>query len=285
MKRTLCAAAAIAGLLFANITLAQNTSDTSDAKKKKDHGVDELSISNRGVTITKKNKEVRAADSLRKENRKFKMSYCLVDLGLNLISDNTNYADPAVKNLLNVPANRQNKSLFDLRTGKSVNVNIYPWMIRYKALKTKGQRIYVSSGIGLQLYNFRYEDPINFNRNPVSVSLDTISFKKNKLALDYLNVPLMLTMKTKLHKDTWLVYGAGITEGFRIDSWTKQVSGQRGKVKESDQFGLADFNTCLSAEIGIEGVFRLFATYQVTNMFQNALEQHPICIGFRFGGI
>jgi hypothetical protein len=266
MKRTFCALAAIAGLLFTHNSFAQKKGGGS------------LSLSTDGLNITLK------GDSLKKEKNKFSGSFCLVDVGATIMMDNTNYSDARVTSLLAVPQNRQNKSLFDMRTAKSVNVNVYPWMIKYKAVRTKNQRIYISSGLGLQLYNFRYENPITFTRNPVAVALDTISFKKNKLALNYLSIPLMVTFKTKLSKDNWLVYGAGITEGFLLDSWTKQESGPRGKVKVYDRFGLADFNTCISAEIGLEGIVRLFATYQVTSLFNNGLDQHPVTIGFRFGG-
>jgi len=285
MKSTFCAIAAIAGFLFANTLHAQDASDSSKTKKCHGHG-NTLTISNDGLRIKHYDSSGKANDSHEKEKQgRFYSNFAMVDLGINLIQDNTNYANPSVKAFLNVPANDQNKSLFDLRTSKSINVNIYPWMIKYTALKTRGQRIYISSGIGLQLYNFRYESPLTYTRNPSSIIIDTISFKKDKLALDYLNVPLMFTFKTKLSKDNWLVYGAGLTEGYLIDSWTKQESSERGKVKVHDAFGLADFNTCLSAEIGLEGVFRLFATYQLTDLYANGMNQHPVSIGLRFSGI
>ena len=291
MELKFCVMAAITGLLFVNTLAAQEKTDATAAvdstnKVKEGSGKGHyVGLTFNGITFGATDSAKKSEEKSIRENKKFKMSYAIVDLGLNLLMDNANYSSQSVKGLLDVPANRQNKSLFDLRTWKSVNVNIYPWMVRFKALKTKNQRIYISSGIGLQLYNFRYEDPITYTRNPVGVIIDTISFKKDKLALNYLSVPLMFTFKTRLYKDEWLVYGAGLTEGFLVDSWTKQESGQRGKVKVFDQFGLANFNTCLSAEIGLEGEFRLYFTYQVTSLFTNGLDQHPLSIGFRFGGI
>ena len=166
-------------------------------------------------------------------------------------------------------------------------------MVKFRALKTEGQRIYLSSGIGFQFYNFRFENPITYAKNPARVTMDTIVFTKDKLAMNYLNIPLMLTFKTRFHKgdsgksknDKWLVYGFGVTEGFRIDSWSKQKSGDRGKVKVHDAFGLADFNTCVSAEIGVEGVIRFYASYQVTSLYSNGIDQHPVSFGIRLGGI
>lgn len=286
MKRTFCALAAIAALTMASSVKAQEKNDSTIAPKKH-HSV---TISINGMQVKETVDSTAKADATSKakkeEKSRWKMSYGMVDLGLNSLRDNTNYQDPGVQAYLaGVPAGKRNSGLFDLRTGKSVNVNVYPWMMSYKALKTHGQRIYLSTGIGLQLYNFRYEEPLTYTKTP-GVFIDTISFKKNKLGLDYLNVPLMVTFKTRLHKDTWLVYGVGITEGYRLASWTKQVSDGRGKVKVHDAFGLADFNTCITAEFGIDNVFRLYASYQVTSLYSsNGIDQHPVSIGFRFSGM
>ena len=216
----------------------------------------------------------------------FDTHWGILDLGFNTIADNTNYNSPAAKAFLNVPASKQNASLFDLRNGKSINVNIYPFMETFYALKRKNQKINISTGIGLQLYNFRYENPISYTRNPNSVVLDATTFKKDKLAFDYLNVPLMITFKTRIHKDRWLVYGAGITGGYCIASWTKQEWGG-GRAKLHDNFGFSNFNACLTGEIGISDGIRLYGSYQLTNMFENrtGMNQHPISFGFRFFAI
>jgi hypothetical protein len=292
MKNTCCAIAAIAILLFANMGFAQT--DTANAQKKKHKRSVTISIPG-GVSIhntdTAKTKAGVADNSGVEENKEqkkdpaFKTGLLVFDLGINVLRDNTNYAAPAVKSFLNVPVGKQNASLFDLRQGKSINVNIDPLLVRFKALHTHGQRIYITTGLGLQLYNFRYDQPLTYTRNPVGVTLDTISFKKDKLALDYLNVPLMFTFKTRISKKNWLVYGGGLTEGYRLASWTKQESGARGKVRVHDAFGLADFNTCVSAEIGIEDKFRFYATYQLTSLYTNGLDQHPFSFGFRLAGI
>ena len=216
----------------------------------------------------------------------FDTHWGILDLGLNTVADNTNYNSAAAKAFLNVPANRQNSSLFNLRQGKSINVNIYPFMETLYALKRKNQKINISVGLGLQLYNFRYENPISYTRNPNTVVLDSMSFKKNKLAFDYLNLPLMITFKTRLHNDKWLVYGVGITAGYSIATWTKQEFGSH-KVKLHDDFGFSNFNSCLTGEIGLSNTIRFYGTYQLTNMFTTStgMSQHPISFGIRFFAI
>jgi hypothetical protein len=281
MTRTLCVVAALAGLLFARTAKAQE--ETHKAKRKS------ITISNKGIKV--KNTDSTAETKTKEkedDDRRFTSSLAMVDLGINILHDNTNYltnAD-AQSYLAKVPANMRNTTLFDLKVAKSINVNIYPWMIKFVALKTPRQRIYISSGIGLQLYNFRYENNLTYTRNPSGILLDsTAHLSKDKLGLDYLNIPLMFTFKSRLFKDRWLVYGVGVTEGLRIASWNKQKSDEHGKVKIHDDFGLADWNTCLTGEFGIEGIVRFYASYQLTSLYDKGLDQHPISFGFRFSGI
>jgi hypothetical protein len=295
MKRIFFVLTIIAGLLSADRLLAQ---DILKKEPKKDHKHDILTISNKGIKIEQGDSTHKHVLENQEENQ-FTSSFLLFDLGVNMLQDNTNYL--ATVNSLLPPGpgatfGTTGRNMFDLRTAKSINVNIYPFMEKFRALKTPGQRIYVSAGLGLQIYNFRFENATIFTRNPTYIFVDNSkTFKKNKLAVNYLSVPLMLTFKTRLHKDpggkskkdTWLVYGAGITEGLRLNSWTKQKSDVFGKVKVHDQFGLADFNTCVTAEFGVEGIIRFFASYQLTNLYQTSmgLDQHPFSVGIRLSGI
>lgn len=210
----------------------------------------------------------------------------VVDLGINNFNDQTDYNSPAAQAFLQVPASQKNSNLFSLREGKSWNVNVYPVLLKARLVKTQKQRVYASIGIGVQMYNFRYSKPISLiNETTPTVILDSVAFSKNKLAVTYLSIPLMATMKTKLAKDIWLVYGVGIAAGYRISSLTKQISGPRGKQKNHDAFNLNDFNTCVTGEIGLDGYVRLYASYQLTSLYDNGLEQYPFAIGFRLVGI
>lgn len=289
MKHIICIFIVIATLLFTNTVFAQQDTlkdnNKQDSTKGKTHPTT-LSLGAKGFRLTRESK-AKNREEMEEEDEQgdFETHWGIFDLGINTIQDNTNYNSPAVKTFLNVPSNRQNSSLFNLRQGKSINVNIYPWMETLYALKTKHQQINISIGLGFQLYNFRYENPITYTRNPNSVILDTVSFKKDKLAFDYLNAPLMFTFKTKLNKKEWLVYGVGITAGYSIATWTKQESGPRGKVKVHDDFDFSNFNSCFTAEFGVTGI-RFYGAYQLTNMYNNsAFNMHPITFGIRFFAI
>lgn len=287
MKLRILVLAVITGLLYANHITAQEKDNDETPKKKKGHM---LYISNKGITIED-------ADSTKTDNKKtehkdkekvgkVRLSSTMLDLGVNMLNDNTNYNDPTLATYLRVPASNRNADLFDLRNGKSINVNIYPLMAKMPVIKTRGQRLYISTGIGLQIYNFRYENPITYVKTPPGIILDSsTTFRKNKLGVYFVNIPLMVTAKTRLTKKNWLVYGAGITAGYRMNSWNKQVSDKYGKTKMHGNFDMSDYNTCVTAEFGLEGILRFYASYQLNSLYQNAIDQRPISIGLRIGGI
>jgi hypothetical protein len=268
-------------LLSSGFVLAQDKDAKPDNKRHT------ISLSNEGLSVKKTDSTGKVADTTDKRWS----SFMAMDLGVNFLQDNTNYNDAGVKSYLNVPASKQNADLFALNRNKSINVNLY-WLKSLRVLKTKGQRIYISSGLGLQLYNFRFKENITFTKNPSSIIMDTLAFSKNKIGMDYLNVPLMITFKTRFYqnkanhkKDKWLVYGAGITAGYSLSTWSKQISGEKGKIKVHDDFSFNPFNACLTAEIGVDGWLKFYGSYQLTNMYTNNMDQRPICIGIKLSGI
>lgn len=256
---------------------------TAHAQEKDKKDKTSIVIDGNGISI---NKSDSGKTEVKKEEKVFSIDVAMIDIGVNGIQDNTDYTSPAAKAFLNMPNGMKTDNLFSLQNAKSINVNVYPIMARLRLLKTGGQKIYLSTGIGLQMYNFRFTKNISYlNNTQPELFLDSTLFTKNKLGLTYLSVPLQATFKTKIVEKAWLVYGFGITGGYRIASWTKQVSGPFGKVKNHDKFNFADFNSCLTAEIGLDDYFRLYASYQLTALHENALDQHPFCIGIRLGGM
>jgi hypothetical protein len=239
-----------------------------------------LSLGSGGLKVSSKK-----IDSMN-EARKVKVHFLMFDLGINALHDQTNYASPAAQQYLQVGADKKNSNLFSLRQGKSINVNIWPVLLDFRLLKSRNQKISLYTGAGLQLYNFKFNKDISYlNETSPMVIEDSVKFSKNKLAFAYVSVPLMLNFKTRLAGKFWVTYGVGVIGGYCFDSWTKQISDERGKQKNHDQFNFQKFNLNLSGEIGINGYVRFYGTYQVTNMYQNALSQNPYCIGIRFFGI
>lgn len=249
---------------------------TDTAKKDKSY----LSLGSGGLKVSSKK-----IDSIN-ESRMVKVHFLMFDLGINALHDQTNYSNPAAQQYLQVSGDKKNSNLFSLRQGKSINVNIWPVLLDFRLLKSRNQKISLYTGAGLQLYNFKFNKDISYlNETSPMVIEDSVKFSKNKLAFAYVSVPLMLNFKTRLAGKFWVTYGVGVIGGYCFDSWTKQISDERGKQKNHDQFNFQKFNLNLSGEIGINGYIRFYGTYQVTNMYQNALSQNPYCIGIRFFGI
>lgn len=249
---------------------------TDTTKKDKSY----LSLGSGGIKVSSKK-----IDSIN-ESRKVKVHFLMFDLGINALHDQTNYGSPAAQQYLQVGGDKKNSNLFSLRQGKSINVNIWPVLLDFRLLKSRNQKISLYTGAGLQLYNFKFNKDISYlNETSPMVIEDSVKFSKNKLAFAYVSVPLMLNFKTRLAGKFWVTYGVGVIGGYCFDSWTKQISDERGKQKNHDQFNFQKFNLNLSGEIGINGYIRFYGTYQVTNMYQNALSQNPYCIGIRFFGI
>jgi hypothetical protein len=260
-------------------SLTIGTGMPTDTSQHKKSGTS-LSVGSGGVKITKEGAKKKTVE----------LQFGMLDLGINSLIDNTNYQSQETRDFLHVSDPYANADLFSLRSNKSVNVNIYPLMVKAHLYNSSKQKITLASGLGLQLYNFRFTKPVNYEANPTPyVTLDTISFSKNKLAFDYLMLPLMMNFKTKLADNKsdgiWLTYGIGVSGGYLIQSWTKQISDERGKQKEHDQFNFRNTNFCVNGEIGIDGYIRLFATYQVTSLHEYGLDQHPLSIGVRFLGL
>ena len=163
------------------------------------------------ILIIKKNKKAKGdtttiiANNIKKTNPKISTNYLIFDIGFANFNDNTNYANAGsyVVNKAGAPA--FNASDLKLKAGKSININIWLFMQKYALVKNNVNLIY---GLGMELNNYGFRSPISFKENgtiPYSggqqtnapfVFRDSISFSKNKLAADYLTVPLMLNFGT-----------------------------------------------------------------------------------------
>ncbi len=210
-------------------------------------------------------------------------NWWIFDLGFANYNDQTNYANLATNSYTPVINNSTsiNQNSFNLNTGKSSNVNIWVFMQKMNLIK---HVVNLKYGAGLEMYNFRYEKNISYRNNPEPfVFTDSIHFSKNKLYTSYLTVPLMLNFNATPNKKKGFNISAGVSAGYLLSSYNKQISSERGKQKYRGNLNLSPWRIAGIAELGL-GPIRLYGSYSFNSLHDNKtqIEQYPYAVGIRF---
>lgn len=223
----------------------------------------------RGVTISNKKNH-------RQSN--ITTNWWVVDLGFANYSDNTNYASAAVQQL----APGSNEDWFNLRTGKSVNVNIWAFMQRLNMVKHYVNLVY---GLGVELNNYRFDDEnVLFQKNPTHIVYNTGAdqkmIHKNKLAADYVTVPLMLNINFTPNRKKGFGISGGVSAGYLYSARQKLKYDNGNKEKLHSDFDLNKWKLSYIGEVSL-GPVRLYGSYAFKSMWDNALDQRPYTVGLR----
>lgn len=225
-------------------------------------------------------------------NSNISTSSLIFDIGFSNWTDKTNYANATADGYLVSRPGSANLSANDLklRTIKSVNVNIWFFMQRLNLVK---HYVNLKYGLGLELNNYRFKSNISFNEggnnpyNPLQnishpfIFRDSISFTKNKLAADYVTVPLMLNFRTNPNDNKkGISLSAGVSMGYLYSSRNKQKSSERGKRKNRGDYDLEQWKFSYVGELGL-GPVHLYGAYSPKSIFKNDLNFTPYTIGLR----
>ena len=105
---------------------------------------------------------------------------------------------------------------------------------------------------------------------------DSISFTKNKLAADYLTVPILLNFVS----NPSINLSVGVSVGYLFSQRNKQKSSERGKQRNRGDYSLEKFKFSYIAELGI-GSVRIYGSYSPNSMYEKGLDVKPYTIGFR----
>jgi hypothetical protein len=277
MKRTTLLAVAIMATVAG---FAQKDTTKRDA--------DTIRIGN--LIIIKKNKDgssARTSDTVTNTVKVIKKpsnvatNWWILDLGFANMNDKTVYGSADANSYLNytVRPGQQpfTKDDLDLRNGKTTNINLWFFMQRLNV--TKGI-VNLKYGLGLEMFNFRYDNNITYHKNPAYIFRDTVNFTKNKLYTSYISVPFMLNINTRPGKKQALSFSGGVSAGYLVGSRNKQISAQRGKEKIKGDFDLEKFRVAYIGELGL-GPVRLFGSYSVNPMHERGLKQYPYSFGIR----
>lgn len=229
-------------------------------------------------------------DSARKHDRIFRINrrnnekpsnistnWWILDLGFANWNDNTNYGSPEAQAF----APGANEDNLKLRSGKSRSVNIWVFMQRVNLVK---HAVNLKYGLGLELNNYHFENKQTmFTKNPTIVDIDgyaDLNPSKNKLAADYLTVPVMLNFNFTPNNKRAYGFSAGISAGYLYSSRQKtKADGDVDKVKSD--FNLRKWKLSYVGEVSL-GIVKLYGSYAVKGLFEDGLDMTPYTVGFRF---
>lgn len=201
-------------------------------------------------------------------------NWWIMDLGFAGFNDKTNYAGAAAQAF----APGSTADWFDTRTGKTTNVNIWFFMQKLNVIKHVFNLKY---GFGIEMNNYRFTENIKFEKSPTKIIKDNISYSKNKLAADYITVPMMANFNFTPEKRRGFGFSAGVSAGYLYSSHQKLKSKENGKQKIRDDFDLEPFKISYIGELNL-GEVRLYGSYAAKNMWKKGLDWTPYSLGIRF---
>ena len=203
-------------------------------------------------------------------------NWWIIDMGFSGFNDKTDYASAEAQAF----APGATEDWFDIKSGKSRNVNIWFFMQRLNIIK---HVVNLKYGLGLELNNYFFDDEsIRFQKNPTLVVMDNAlkGAKKNKLAADYLTVPLMVNFNFTPERRNGFGFSAGISAGY-LYSARQKVKFSDDKVKVHNDFDLQDWKLSYVGEINL-GLVKLYGSYAFQSMWERGLDHTPFNAGLRF---
>ncbi len=179
--------------------------------------------------------------------------------------------------------NSADKDFMSLNQGKSIEFNLNFYELNIGLAKNY---VGLVSGMGFSFNNYRFDNDYTIAKGATRtepVALDPNNLSKTKLAVSYLNVPVLLEFQIPVnHNEGRLFINGGIIGGVKIGSHTKVKYGDK-KDKDRSGFNLNSFNYAATARIGYKDI-SLFAKYNLTPLFQTGKgpDLTPFTIGISF---
>ncbi|MGN6492592.1 MAG: outer membrane beta-barrel protein [Agriterribacter sp.] len=242
------------------------------------------------IVIVKNGKENKseAVSEPQKENhhnysgrrKRVSTNWFVIDLGFANHNDRTDYATAEAQNFVHGQAagHPAGKSDFTVKP-LSFNLNVWLFMQRTSLYK---QVVNLKYGLGVELYKYYYKSDIRYIDGPEPyVERQDIDFSRNKLAFDYLTVPLMLNINpTPGRRHGGLSISAGVSAGYLYGARNKQKSDEFGKQRFRSDFNFERWKFAYVGEVGL-GPVRLYGSYAITPLHQYGVDQHPYAVGVR----
>ena len=225
---------------------------------------------NRNISFTNRNRSTRPKSNL-------STNWWIMDFGFSNVDDHTSFSSPATQAFV---ASNVKKEDLALRTGKSVNVNIWLFMQRLNLVK---HVVNLKYGFGVELNNYHFDNEnVRISKSPTQIFLDPqsgVNEKKNKLAADYLTVPMMLNFNFTPGRNRGFGFSAGVSAGY-LYSARQKIKTKDDKDKTHGNLGLEKWKTSAIAELSL-GPIRLYGSHGLGSMWEKGLDQRPYNVGLR----
>jgi Outer membrane protein beta-barrel domain len=212
--------------------------------------------------------------------RNISTNWLILDIGYAGYNDRTNYSSAEAQSFLRDQQGQPAiKGDYAIKGTRISNFNLWFFMQRLNLIK---HVVNLKYGFGAEWNNYYYKTPITYvdGASPYTFR-DSVGFSKNKLAANYLTVPLMINFSTHPHKrHGGLQVSFGVSAGYLFDAKQKQISDERGKQKNKTDFNLEKWKIAYVGELGL-GPVKLYGSYSLTTLHQYGLEQFPYTVGIR----
>lgn len=265
----------------AMVGLAQDTTATEKKDTIVSEQVDTIRVG--GMIIIKKkgtndnndngNDNIEIKKYKRKTNSNLSTNWWIMDIGFANLQDETNYSSAEAQAF----APGSSKENLKLKS-KSVNVNIWFFMQRLNLVK---HVVNLKYGLGLELNNYHFDhDEVRLTQNPTQILFDgPTNLKKNKLAVDYVTVPMMLNINFTPSRRNGFGISAGVSAGY-LYSARQKIKNDDDKNKIHDDFDLEKWKIAYIGELNL-GPVKLYGSYAMNSMWDKGLDQTPYNVGIR----
>ena len=202
-------------------------------------------------------------------------NWWIFDIGFSNYTDNSNYPAAISSGFLDAGMGEDD---LKARAGKSRNIGIWIFMQRLNVIK---HVVNLKYGVGVELNNYHFENKdIRFSESPTHIDLGNTDVNKNKLAADYLTVPLMVNFNFTPKKRNNFGLSAGVSAGWLYSARQKiKKDGDVDKVKSD--FDLRKWKLSYIGEISL-GQVKIYGSYAFKSMFEKGLDLTPYNVGLRF---
>ncbi|MFV0521961.1 MAG: hypothetical protein ACK5MI_05990 [Mangrovibacterium sp.] len=173
----------------------------------------------------------------------------------------------------------------DLRQAASweINWNILEWNIALNRRNNFG----LVTGMGLSWNNYKFDNKVTIDKGDNGIiypsAVEDTNFKKSKLMLCYLTVPLMMEYQFPINQGRSKMFvSAGVVGGLNIKSLAK-VKANDSKNKDRGSLSIAPFKASGIFQVGGNNL-SLYATYSFTELFKDGKgpKLTPFSVGISF---